>query len=306
MARYALGIAAALCAGTAFNIGVLIQKTVVDRTPAERPLMRSLVRHPRWLVGVLVSFFGGTPLYITAVGLIGPALVPGLMSIGLVVLTIGAILVKHERLHGREAAGIGFIILAVSAYGFSRLQIDVFAFSTTNVKLLERSALFVIIVGAGAVACTAAARRIAGGRRIRPNFEPSAALRAAGAGLWYNVTNLSLGFVTAGLALIADGGFGPAQIIVFALALVFAAGSNLLGVSGTQHALASGRATVAIPLQEGVTQIVPVAVFFFVYRPYIPSTNSFVFLGTAFGLLLTGVILLTNRLQVESALRKNR
>lgn len=300
--RYLFGIVAALGAGTAFNLGILIQKSAVDRLPKERPLLRSLVKSPIWLLGFVFQFVFGTPLYILSIGLIGPAVVPGLMAIGLVALTVGAVRVRKERLRRREIVGIGFVILAVASFGLSRLSIDVLAFSMTNLALLRRSITFAGLVIVAALACAEIARRITGGHKIRHRFEPAAVLHAVRAGLWYNVSNLSLGFITAGLALFGRGIFDTNDLIVFAVALVTAIGSNFFGVAGTQNALARGRAAVTIPLQEGVAQLLPVGIFFFVYRPYVPTASSFVFLGIAASLLVTGVILLTNRLSttVES------
>ena len=53
-----------------------------------------------------------------------------------------------------------------------------------------------------------------------------------------------------------------------------AVAGNLYGIAATQHALARGRAAVAIPLQNAVTQVLPVLVFFLVYRPYVLSATS--------------------------------
>lgn len=303
--RYLLGILAALGAGTAFNVGVLVQKSAVDRLPKGQPLLRSLIKTPVWLLGIVLQFVFGTPLYITSIGLIGPAVVPGLMAIGLVVLAAGAVVVRKERLRGKEAAGIGFVVLAVGAFGFTHLSIDVFSFSLTNTSLLKRAGTFAGIVVMAALACTVGARRLEAGRGAWHRVEPAAALHAVQAGFLYNVSNLGLGFITAGLALFSRGLFIAIDIAVFLGALATSIGSYVFGVAATQRALAHGRAAVAIPLQEGVVQVMPVCIFFFVYRPYTPSLDSFIFLGAAISLLVTGMVLLTNRLtSVEEEARR--
>jgi hypothetical protein len=138
----------------------------VGRTPKGVPLMRSLLKSPVWIAGFVLQFILGTALYTLSVGLVGPAIVPGLMSIGLVVL----------------------VAIAVTVTG------------------------------------------------------------------------------------------------------------NLCGIAATWYALANGRATMAIPLQNAVTQVLPAGVFFLVYRPYVPAAESFVFLGAAGALPITGVVLLMGRL----------
>jgi hypothetical protein len=291
--RYAAGIVAAVVAGVAFNVGILIQKAAVDRAPRDRPLMRSLLKSPVWISGFLLQFVLGTPLYTLSVGLIGPAIVPGLMSVGLVVLALGAVLVRKERVRAGEIAGIAFVVLAVTMFGLSRLSIDVLAGSMTEPALLARAGIFSGLLVGMAVGCAGAARRVG----ARP--QSAAALHAARAGIWYNLGNLGLGFITAGLARFGGGVFDPAEIAVFLAAVALTVLGNLYGIAATQHTLADGRAAVAIPLQNAVTQILPVGVFFLVYRPYVPAAASFALLGAAGAALMTGVVLLTGRLEAR-------
>jgi hypothetical protein len=322
--RYAAGIAAAVAAGIADHVGILIQKSAVGRTLKGPRLMRSLLKSPRWLSGLALQFFMGVPLNVASISLIGPAIVPGLMSIGLVVLALGAILVQKERVRPREIAGIAFVILAVIAFGLSRLSIDVHAVSMSDPALLSRAGAFAGALAAMAILCTQIARRIASGpggqsaaappaagamgaalvssAAAARRDESAAALHAARAGLLYNLGNLGVGFITAGLARFRSGIFVPAEMIVFLIAVALAWAGSLLGLSATQHALAYGRAAIAIPLQNGVAQILPVFVFFLVYRPYVPVFESFVFLGAAGALLIAGAILLTSRLRAENSL----
>jgi hypothetical protein len=297
--RYAFGIAAAIIASIAFNVGILIQKSAVARAPKDRPLMRSLLKSPVWISGFLLQFILGTPLYTLSVGLIGPAVVPGLMSIGLVVLALGAVLVQRECLGAKEIFGIGFVVLAVTAFGFTRLSIDVAAVSMKDPGLLLRSGIFVSALVIIALVCAEAAKRMSA-RLSAPQAaggsESAAALHATRAGVWYNLGNLGLGFITAGLARFGTGIFDFVEIVVFLVAVVLTILGNMYGIAATQHALKHGRAAVAIPLQNGVAQILPVCVFFLVYMPYTPTAESLLFLGIAGALLMTGVILLTGRL----------
>ena len=296
--RYLFGIVAALGAGTAFNIGILIQKSAVDRLPLGRPLLRSLVRRPIWLSGVVLQFVFGTPLYILAVGLIGPAVVPGVMAFGLVVLASGAILVRKEHVRPKELIGIGFVIAAVAGFGLSHLSIDLLSFRLTDSTLIRRAAFFSGAVIAVAFICQAAAHQL--GRGARPRNEASAAFHAVRAGLWYNVSNLSLGFISVGIDRLGRGELRGLDLVVVLSAVVIALTSNFFGVHGTQNALARGRAAVTIPLQDGVAQIVPVGVFFLVYRPYAPSLVQMGALTAAALLLMIGVVLLTDRLATSS------
>jgi hypothetical protein len=198
----------------------------------------------------------------------------------------------------KEIAGIAFVVLAVTMFGFTRLSIDVLAVSIKDPGLLARAGVFTAALGAIAVGCAAVARRLAAGAGAQAATRPesSAVLHAIRAGTWYNLGNLGLGFITAGLARFGSEVFDPAEIVVFLAAVTITVMGNLYGIAATQHALLNGRATMAIPLQNAVTQVLPVGVFFLVYRPYVPTAESFVFLGAAGALLMTGVVLLMGRL----------
>jgi hypothetical protein len=296
--RYIFGIVAAVVAGIAFNVGILIQKAAVGRAPKDRPLLRSLLKSPVWISGFILQFILGTPLYTLSVGLIGPAIVPGLMSVGLAVLAIGAVRFQKERVKTKEIAGIILVVLAVTMFGLTRLSIDVLAISMKEPGLLTRAGIFSGVLMAIAVGCAFVARRMAtgAGAQVATRSESAAALHASRAGMWYNLGNLGLGFITAGLARFGSGVLDPVEIVVFLVAVAITVMGNMYGIAATQHALAHGRAAVAIPLQNAVTQILPVVVFFLVYRPYVPAAESFVFLGAAGALLMTGVVLLMGRL----------
>jgi hypothetical protein len=164
--------------------------------------------------------------------------------------------------------------------------------------LLTRAGIFSGALIAIALGCALVARRMAAGAgaQATTRSELAAALHASRAGTCYNLGNLGLGFITAGLARFGRGVFDPVEIVVFFVAVALAVIGNMYGIAATQHALAHGRAAVAIPLQNAVTQILPVVVFFLVYRPYVPAAESFVFLGAAGALLMTGVVLLMGRL----------
>ena len=296
--RYALGIAAAVIAGLAFNVGVLIQKEAVTRAPKGRALMWHLVRNRVWLGGFALQFSIGTPLYMLAVGLIGPALVPGLMVIGLVVLAVGAVRIQKERMTGAEMLGIAFIVLAVAALGLTGLSIDVFGVSMKDPKLLVRSFLFTagLIVTALVCALLASRREERSDKPEGRRAETAATLHAVRAGIWYSLGNLGLGFVLAGLSRFKNLIFDPAEVLIFLAAVALTVAGNVIGIAGTQHALSRGRAAIAIPLQNCITQILPVGIFFLVYRPYTPEAGSFIFLGIGAVLLAAGAILLTAKL----------
>lgn len=233
----------------------------------------------------------------------------------------------------KEIAGIAFVVLAVTAFGLTRLSIDVHAISLRDPGLLVRTGLFSGLLIAIAIGCGEAGKRIAakaavgaaagvgaakdvagaltagvsaGWVTVRAAAETAAALHATRAGVWYNLGNLGLGFITAGLARFGRGIFDAVEIAVFLTAVALTIAGNMYGIAATQHALAHGRAAIAIPLQNGVTQVLHVCIFFLVYRPYVPTAESFFFLGAAAVLLISGISLLTGRLAAKTGGRNRR
>lgn len=63
---YLIGVTAAIIAGIAFNLGMVVQKLAVMKTSRETSLMRQLVRSPLWLTGFALQFIVGMPLNMLA------------------------------------------------------------------------------------------------------------------------------------------------------------------------------------------------------------------------------------------------
>lgn len=72
-----------------------------------------------------MQFIVGMPLNMLAQSKIGPAIIPGLMAIGLIVLTIGAVRLAGESFDSGDIAGILLIIAAVTVFGLSQLSVDI-------------------------------------------------------------------------------------------------------------------------------------------------------------------------------------
>ena len=69
--------------------GIILQKKAVNDMHAEDKKQRflsALLKNPLWLGGLALEYGLGTCAFMIAQSLIGPALVPGLMAAGLIVL----------------------------------------------------------------------------------------------------------------------------------------------------------------------------------------------------------------------------
>ena len=90
--KYLLGVGLAILCGVVNNLGVLLQKKVVNVHAAqEKGFMRTLVKNWVWWLGMFLQVGVGMGTFVAAQALIGPALVPGLMASGLIVLALGSV-----------------------------------------------------------------------------------------------------------------------------------------------------------------------------------------------------------------------
>ena len=282
--RFVLGILAAVTSASAINLGLVLQKLAVTRAGAGK-LFPRLFRDRRWLAGFALQLLLGAPLNLAAVGLLGPALVPGVMASGLVVLALASARWGGERIGTREALGIGSIMAAVAAFGASGLAVDVFARNPAGTELLGRSALMAAaMVALGSlVPCVPALSgraRVTSGRAIA---------LAVASGAWMALSNFALG-VAQGAAAWLDS--GPAAAATLAVSAIAVLAANVFAVAMIQGAFVSGKASAVVPVQQVPIQIFPTLVFFFVYAPFAPSALSLVLAGTGIVLVLAGAWLL--------------
>ncbi|MCG3253832.1 MAG: hypothetical protein KAX09_08285, partial [Candidatus Heimdallarchaeota archaeon] len=111
-----LGIILALAGGIANNSGALLQKFAINKIPKEERetgFYKKLFKSPYWVIG-LILIMGASGALITLAQLyIGGALIPGLMAVGMIVLTIGAVKLLGEKLKLAEYIGIFIMIIGI-------------------------------------------------------------------------------------------------------------------------------------------------------------------------------------------------
>lgn len=280
---YLFGVTAAIIAGIAFNLGMVIQKLAVMKASHETGLMRQLVRSPLWLTGFALQFIVGMPLNMLAQSKIGPAIIPGLMAIGLIVLTIGAVRLAGESFDSGDIAGILLVIAAVTVFGLSQLSVDMQSIDLWEPAFLLRLGLFTVVVAALSLICHFIQKT---------NVRLRGILRTLDAGLLLSQSNLWLGILMAFLAKWGVGKFSSLDLlpVVIASGIVFA--GSMLGIAETQRAFQFGEASKLVPIQYVPVQILPIAAYFIVFR--LGSSTPFA-VPMALGgivLVLSGAVLL--------------
>ncbi|HEX7619722.1 MAG TPA: hypothetical protein VF359_00820 [Anaerolineales bacterium] len=115
--HYLTGMALGIFGDILTQFGQLLEKRAVNKIRKdshENGFFRRLVKNPIWLSGVVFGLGGGTAAYMLAQSTIGPALTPGLMASGLVILAVGSVRMNQETLNTSEIIGIGLMILSAS------------------------------------------------------------------------------------------------------------------------------------------------------------------------------------------------
>ena len=292
---YGVGIVLAVASGIVHNIGILLQKKVVNQiAPDRQRFFATLVRNPLWLAGFVIQMGLGSALFLLAQVRLGPALIPGLMATGLVVLALGSIWILKERLGAAEITGILLLILAITVLGLSRLTIDVERFDVLARSFILRSALFSAVVIGLILIFEILARR-----KIR--YRGSAL--AISSGLFYVLSNFWVGPFMGAVLRIFKGVLVPPVIALFAAGSAILVLTNMYGIARLQLAFRVTNASLAIPIQQIPIQSAPALVYLVVFRLVPPSTVSMPMFCAAIVLIIGSTFLLARRQGMMEAFR---
>ncbi len=254
---YFIGVLAAIFAGIVFNLGIVIQKVAVSKIPLETRLLPQLIRSPLWLVGFGLQFIIGTPLNMLAQSKIGPAIIPGLMAIGLIVLTVGAVRLAGEYFDFGDFAGIFLVIMAVIVFGFSKLSVNMQMINIYEPPFLLRLLIFSLILAAISVFCHLFQKT---------NVKLRGILRTLDAGLLLSQSNLWLGILIVFFSKWSVEKFIPEDLILAGISCAIVFAGSMLGIAETQRAFQFGEASKLIPIQYVPVQILPILAYFFVFN----------------------------------------
>jgi hypothetical protein len=283
--RYLLGVAFAVVSGAVFNAGALIQKLGVMRCGGGAKLMRRLIKNPLWVAGFTLQMVIGSPLNMFALAMIGPAIIPGLSSIGMVVLAVGAVRFAGEKFRPGEIVGIVLVMLAVTVFGFSGMSVDMRAVGIYTAPFLIRLGVYAAVLTLLSLACHAAQKRYVNARGV---------LRTINAGLLFAQSNLWLGVITQLLSDWITARFALSYFPYILVTSAVVAATSMLGIAETQRAFAVGEASKLIPIQNVPAQILPILAYFTVFAlrtpdaRALPLTLAGVVLALAGGYLLAG------------------
>jgi drug/metabolite transporter (DMT)-like permease len=297
---YIIGVVLAILSGVLNQSGQLMQKKAVNNLPEEirkSKFMRTLLKNPLWITGLVMSMGAGTACFMIAQDYIGPALVPGLMASGLIVLALGSVWMNGESLDRFEITGIFLMIIGIALLGFSRLEIKgetVVASLETNAALM-RIAVFSLSLAALWVILYLAALKSGGRRGI---------VMAVSNGFPFSISNLWIAPLVAVIFLVLAGKGSTSQVVIFVIASIILVGTNMIGMWQTQECFRYGQASNIIPVQQVPVQIAPVLVYFYVFALHAPDSLSVACMLSGVALIIISGFLLGRR-QEEAAAQTN-
>jgi hypothetical protein len=278
--HYLIGVACGIFGGLLNQSGQLLQKKVVNDIRHDDPgqgFMRRLLRNPLWVFGFVVGLGGGTAGYMLAQSLIGPALSPGLMASGLILLSIGSVKLNHEELNKAEITGIILMITGILCLGLSELAINA---TQVRATLADHPAqIRIILFTASLFSCCLFSRCLAIWKKNRKGL-----FIALGNGFLACLSDFWINPLLALIVLVLAGRATTLQTFIFIMAALILSFTASVITWQNQVAFKYAQASNIIPVAQVPIQICPVLVYFFIFALTPPRTISVFF-------ILTGTIL---------------
>jgi len=289
LTTYIIGVLLAIGSGILNNLGSLVQKKVINDRPVGEKVTRNLLKNPLWMFGLLLQLVFGTALFLIAIDMIGPALTPGLMAVGLIFLAVGAVKLIGEKLKRGEYIGI---ILMVIAIGFlCASQLDTGSrieelITSGDVGFIIRISICTLVLAAIAIFCQVL-------QKMKERYRGIGL--AVFSGCMFALANYWVSPLVEVIDSVFKGTFSPIELIFFVLACVILVLTNFLGMLKIQQAFIYGQASNMIPIQQVPVQITPIFVYFVIALLMPPYVYSMPFMISGVALIIISSFLLAKR-----------
>ncbi len=292
---FILGIILALIGGIANNSGALLQKYAINKIPIperEKGFYKKLFKNPYWVIGLILIIGASGALISLAQVYIGGALIPGLMAVGMIVLTIGAVKLLGEKLKPLEYFGILLMIVGIVLIGLSALEItDEDMVNLTDPKFVIRLAIYSVVFLILWITSRQLGKRLEKGKTV---------FLALGASFPFALANA---WMQPCIFLLRDffkGNFTALSIILFIVSIIIVAVVNILGIAHLQDAFKHGDASKIYPIGQIPQQIAPILLYYGIYLKNSPLTYSiYILLAGILIILVAGFLLGRKQGQLE-------
>jgi hypothetical protein len=286
METYWLGVLLAILSGISHFSGMLIEKMIINKLHPEAKLMKSLVRTPLWLFALFIRFGLGTIFFMMAQVFIGPAIIPGLMASGLIVLAIGSVKIIGEKLTISELIAILMLVIAITLLGLSEFSIELFEFNLLEIQFISRLTIFTLVLVLMGIILHFIQSKYGKFRGI---------LLALVSGFMFSLSNFWTGILMGVITQVFSGLFMIGELLLFIISAIVLVVVNLLGVTKMAAALRYGDASKLVPIQNLPTQTTPSIVYFLVFLLLPPNVLSVPFFIIAISLIIISSFILAKR-----------
>ncbi|MHA1687884.1 MAG: hypothetical protein ACTSUN_00860 [Promethearchaeota archaeon] len=284
---YTLGIILAITSGAVNNLGILFQKKVINDHVEDPEFLKSLIKNPTWVFGLLLQLvIGGAILYMIAQVLIGPTLVPGLMSVGLIVLVIGSTRILKERLRWMELVGIFLMGIGIIILSLSGLSIDLSVYDILEVGFLTRLMIFTIIITSILLSFQVISKRVLKGKGV---------LFAMESGFSYSLSSVWIAPIITFITHLFSNALLFGEFLLFLPSLCITILSTAFGIIFAQKAYQYGQANLLSPLIGVPGQVVPPITYFLLFKLLPPNSSSVIYLALGLLIIVISTFLLSSR-----------
>ncbi len=283
--RFFLGILMAVGAGVSSFLGQVLQKKAVNNIPSglKGKKYGFLFRNKTWILGLFLYLVLATVFYMYAEFLLGPVLVPGLMTSGFIALIIGSVTILHEKISFREILGIFILSMGVISLTMSKLIVDCRNIDITNSFIIKKIILFnllALVIWAFFYFLSV------------KNTDNKHIYRALSAGFPYVLSNFWIFplYVTFPLIFAGDNNF--IIWLFFVLSCILLIGFNIIGIKELQQAYDLADVSLVAPIQQMPVQIAPLFYYMVFGRSFSLKSVFFILFGIV--AILGSVFLINN------------
>ena len=293
---FILGIILALAGGLANNSGALLQKFAINKIPKqerEKGFYKKLFKSPYWVTGLILIMGASGALLMLAQMYIGGALIPGLASIGMIALVIGAVKILKEKIRLSEYIGIFLLIISIILIGLSSLNItdeDMINLADTNFVI--RFGIFTGVYLILWITSRQIGKRVVKGKTL---------FLALGATFPFVVSNAWLQPFIFLFREMINGNFTVLNIILFIISIIIVAVINIIGIAHVQDAFKHGDASKIYPIGQIPTQTAPIILYYGIYLKTSPLSYSiYMIIFGVIIILISGFLLGRIQGQIET------
>ena len=283
---YWIGVLLAVLGGASHYLGLILEKYVINRLPREAKLMKSLIKEPLWLLALSIRFGLGSIFFVFAQIIIGPAITPGLMASGLIILAFGSIRILGEQLNVKETISIIVIILGVSLIGLSGFSIEI-----TEENLLDAWFLIRMFISTSVLILISIIFYF-----ISQKFLTlKAILLALTSGIMLSLNNFWISPLLWSFVNLFNIPFNFGVLILCVISLGFLFAANVLAIITMSHAFKVGKASYLAPIQNIPVQLTPSILYFLVFLMMPPNAFSIILLALGILLIIVSSFILGKR-----------